>query len=74
MPKPKPLREQLQEIVNANTVQAVAAGFREIDRHAAALKVKLKSLGLAGLDDLIDHGAHAIKKKAAELATGRPQP
>jgi hypothetical protein len=70
----KSLREQLQEMANANTVKAAAAGFAEIDRHAAKLKKKVRTLGIAGMDELIESAATAVKRKAAELATGRPQP
>lgn len=69
----KQIRETLQEIVNANTVKAVRDGFSEIDRHAAAAKKKLKGLGIEGLDELVDGVAKTIKRKAAELATGRHQ-
>ena len=69
----KQLRETLQEIVNANTVKAVGNGFAEIDRHAATAKKKLKGLGIEGLDELVDGVAKAVKRKAAELATGRHQ-
>ena len=69
----KQLREKLQEIINANTVKAVAGGFAEIDRHAHKAKKKLGSLGIVGFDDLVDRAADAVKRKAAELASGRSQ-
>lgn len=70
----KPAREILQEIVNHNTARAAEAGFREIDRHAETVKKKLKGWGVAGLEDVVDKAARAVKRKAAELATGRNQP
>lgn len=73
MPTPKSLREQLQELANANTIKAAAAGFAEIDRHAGKAKRKLRGLGISGCDELVESLATAVKRKAAELATGRPQ-
>lgn len=67
----KSLQEQLQEIANANMVQAIKSGFSEIDRRAGQAKKKLKAVGLTGIDDLVDSFAIIVKKKSIELATGR---
>lgn len=69
----KTLHEQLQELANANLVEAARSGFAEIDRRADQAKKKLKGVGVVGVDDIVDSFATLIKRKAAELATGRKQ-
>lgn len=69
----KSLRQQLQEIANANTVEAARRGFAEIDRHAERGKRKLKEIGINGADELVDSATTLVKRLAAELMTGRPQ-
>jgi hypothetical protein len=75
-PREKTLKEFLQEIANAGTVKAATEGFKEIDRYKEQARRKLAGLGLSG--DIVDHAlnkaAHELKRKAAELVTGRPQP
>lgn len=69
----KSLAHQLREIANANTVEAARKGFAVIDHHAARAKAELKKIGIEGCDDVVDKASLFLKRKAAELMTGRPQ-
>jgi hypothetical protein len=68
----KSVREYLQEITNGTLMQTARDGFREIDRISESAKSKLKKLGISNADEFMDDLTIRIKKRAAEMMTGRP--
>ena len=73
-PRRKDLREHAAEAINANIVEVIREAFTAIDRHTSEAKKKARQMGLKGMDGLIEGAADAIKRKSAELATGRKIP
>jgi hypothetical protein len=69
----KSVREYLQEITNGTLIHTARQGFREIDRISDSTKGKLKQLGIANADGLVDDLTMRIKLRAAEMMTGRKQ-
>ena len=61
----KPLREQLQEAVNASTVELVEQGFKGIDTLRDRAVQHLRSRGIVGTDELADSAATVLKKLLA---------
>lgn len=72
-PRKKSLQEQIHELANENLLEAARAGFAEIDRHAEIAKKKIRTAGITGAESIVESVATFIKRKAAELATGREQ-
>jgi hypothetical protein len=68
----KTVRQYLQEVTNAGIIHTAEQGFRVIDQQAARMKTELKRIGISNADEMMDDLTGRIKRKAADLMTGRP--
>jgi hypothetical protein len=60
--RPRPLREQLHEAVNANIAQTVKQGIEGVDQLKARGLRELERRGLTGMSEVCDSAADLVKK------------
>lgn len=72
-PREKSVRELLQELANANTLETARRGFAALDLLADKAKAAIKTKGIEGGDSAIDGLNVKLKRSIAEAMTGRKQ-